>query len=69
MASDLNVRDIRMRMNEKGHSVTNGANQLFNVNFHDFISKEQNNTSMELASEFGISLQDVKRLKKQIERS
>ncbi|EEM39769.1 hypothetical protein bthur0014_41000 [Bacillus thuringiensis IBL 4222] len=56
-------------MNEKGHSVTNGANQLFNVNFHDFISKEQNNTSMELASEFGISLQDVKRLKKQIERS
>lgn len=36
-----------MRMNEKGHSVTNGANQLFNVNFHDFISKEQNNTSME----------------------
>ncbi len=28
-----------MRMNEKGHSVTNGANQLFNVNFHDFISK------------------------------
>ena len=50
-----------MRMNEKGHSVTNGANQLFNVNFHDFISKEQNNTSMELASEFGISLQDVKR--------
>ena len=44
-----------MRMNEKGHSVTNGANQLFNVNFHDFISKEQNNTSMELASEFGIS--------------
>ncbi|PGB03584.1 hypothetical protein [Bacillus toyonensis] len=58
-----------MRMNEKGHSVTNGANQLFNVNFHDFISKEQNNASMELASEFGISLQDVKRLKKQIERS
>ena len=39
----------------KRHSVTNGANQLFNVNFHDFISKEQNNTSMELASEFGIS--------------
>ncbi|MGR5960793.1 hypothetical protein ACT7DM_26275 [Bacillus cereus] len=33
------MRDIRMRMNEKGHSVTNGANQLFNVNFHDFISK------------------------------
>jgi hypothetical protein len=63
------VRDTRMRMNEKGHSVTNGANQLFNVNFHEFIAREQNNTSMELASEFGISLQDVKRLKKQIERS
>lgn len=30
-----------MRMNEKGHSVTNGANQLFNVNFHDFISKSK----------------------------
>ncbi|ABS23344.1 hypothetical protein ACRS6Y_19355 [Bacillus cytotoxicus] len=58
-----------MRMNEKGHSVTNGANQLFNVSFHDFISKEQTNTGMELASEFGISLQDVRRLKKQLERS
>ncbi|MGR5868352.1 hypothetical protein ACT7C5_12625 [Bacillus pacificus] len=54
---------------KKGILLQMSANQLFNVNFHDFISKEQNNTSMELASEFGISLQDVKRLKKQIERS
>ena len=58
-----------MRMNEKGHAVTNGANQLFNVNFHEFIAREQNNTSMELASEFGISLKDVKALKKQMGRS
>ncbi|WP_028402901.1 hypothetical protein [Ectobacillus panaciterrae] len=58
-----------MRMNDKANSVMNSANQLFNVNFDDFVSKENNVTSMELASEFGISLQDVKKLKKHLGRS
>jgi uncharacterized NAD-dependent epimerase/dehydratase family protein len=58
-----------MRMNERGNNVTNSANQLFNVNFHDFLSKDPSITSMELASEFGISLNDVKQLKKRLGRS
>lgn len=60
---------MHMRMNEKGNAVTNGANQLFNVNFHEFISKESQNTTLELASEFGLSLKDVKTLKKHLGRS
>ncbi|MFX3624525.1 MAG: hypothetical protein ACE3JP_10870 [Ectobacillus sp.] len=58
-----------MRMSDKANSVTNSANQLFNVNFHDFVSKDQSTTSMELASEFGVSLKDVKKLKKHLGRS
>jgi hypothetical protein len=58
-----------MRMSDKANSVTNSVNQLFNVNFHDFVSQEGRATSMELASEFGISLQDVKKLKKHLGRS
>ncbi|MBO9130468.1 hypothetical protein [Bacillus sp. 165] len=58
-----------MRMNERGNNVINSANQLFHVNFHDFSSKDPSVSSMELASEFGISLNDVKQLKKRLERS
>lgn len=57
-----------MRMNESGRNAANGANQMLHMNFQDFVSKEQNTVSMELASEFGISLQDVKKLKKHFNR-
>jgi hypothetical protein len=43
--------------------------RLFGVDFHDFIQKEQHGTSFELASEFGITIGDVRKLKKQMERS
>ncbi len=42
---------------------------IFGVDFHDFMMKEQNDTSLELASEFGISLREVKNLKKHLNRS
>lgn len=58
-----------MRMNDKASSAMNSANQLFNVNFDDFVSKENNVMSTELASEFGVSPQDVKKLKKHLGRS
>ncbi|MCP8967282.1 hypothetical protein [Ectobacillus ponti] len=57
-----------MRMNDRGHFSTDGAKQLFNVSFHDFAEREQNTTTLELASEFGISLQDVKKLKQHLGR-
>jgi hypothetical protein len=58
-----------MRLSGKGMSATAGENQLFGVNFHDFIQQEQQSSMYELASEFGLSLRDVKKLKKHLERS
>ncbi|WP_169917330.1 hypothetical protein [Alkalihalobacterium alkalinitrilicum] len=43
--------------------------QLFHVNFHDFVEKENSSTSMELADEFGLSLREVKQLKKKLGRN
>jgi hypothetical protein len=43
--------------------------RLFGVDFHDFIQKEHNNTTFELASEFGLTIGDVRKLKKHLERS
>lgn len=57
-----------MRMNESGRNAANSANQMLHMNFQDFVSKEQNTVSMELASEFGVSLQDVKKLRKHFNR-
>lgn len=58
-----------MRHSERGYSAHQGENQLFNVDFHDFIRREQSTNNIELASEFGLTLRDVKKLKKQLERS
>jgi len=43
--------------------------RLFGVDFHDFIQSEQHNTTFELASEFGLTTGDVRKLKKHLERS
>ncbi|MFD1736703.1 hypothetical protein ACFSCX_09000 [Bacillus salitolerans] len=58
-----------MRFSEKGEYANNGNHQIFGMNFHDFIQNENNNSSMELASEFGLSLREVRQLKKQLGRS
>jgi hypothetical protein len=58
-----------MRITEKNFVSHEGSNQLFGVDFHDFIQKEQHASSLELASEFGISLGDVKKLRKYLSRS
>lgn len=58
-----------MRFSDKGMSASFGENQIFGVDFHDFIQKEQSSHVVELASEFGLSLRDVRKLKKQLERS
>lgn len=57
-----------LRNSEKGE-LTQHNHNVFGVDFHDFMVKEQNDTSLELASEFGISLQEVKNLKKKLNRS
>ncbi|MBN6887822.1 putative NAD-dependent epimerase/dehydratase family protein [Cytobacillus horneckiae] len=58
-----------MRFGEKGMNVQSGENKLFGVDFHDFIQSEQYSTMLELASEFGVSIQDVRKLKKKLGRS
>ncbi|WP_246940716.1 RNA polymerase subunit sigma-70 [Bacillus pinisoli] len=57
-----------MRFSEKGGQAK-GTQHIFGVNFHDFIEKENNTPSMELASEFGLTLREVKQLKKHLGRS
>jgi uncharacterized NAD-dependent epimerase/dehydratase family protein len=58
-----------MRFGEKGLVSHTGINQIYSVDFHDFIQREQQANMVELASEFGLSLHDVKKLKKQLERN
>lgn len=60
---------IKMRTTEKNFMSHEAQNQLFGVDFHDFIQKEQHASSVELASEFGITLTDVQKLRKQLGRS
>jgi hypothetical protein len=57
-----------MRNSEKGE-LTHTRHDVFGMDFHDLMVKEQNDTSLELASEFGISLREVKNLKKHLNRS
>lgn len=58
-----------MRASEKGMNAQAMEGRLFGVDFHDFIQKEQHNNSFELASEFGLNMRDVRKLKKHLERS
>jgi hypothetical protein len=58
-----------MRINEKNQIITDGNNQIFNTNLHHFMERENQANSLELASEFGLSLGEVKLLKKKLERS
>lgn len=58
-----------MRSSEKGMNVQSMDGRLFGVDFHDIIQKEQHSNSFELASEFGLSMKDVRKLKKHLERS
>jgi hypothetical protein len=58
-----------MRSSDKGMMVQSMDGRLFGVDFHDFIQKEQHNTPFELASEFGLTMRDVRKLKKHLERS
>jgi hypothetical protein len=58
-----------MRASDKANSIQSMDSRIFGVDFHDFIQKEQNNTPFELASEFGLTIADVRKLKKHLERS
>lgn len=42
---------------------------LLDVDFHHFIQLEPSFTDLEMATEFGISIQEVRQLKKKLHRS
>lgn len=56
-----------MKFSEKNNHAY-GSRDVFGVSFHDFIEKEKDSTYVELASEFGITVRDVKALKKHLNR-
>lgn len=58
-----------MRVGNNQDRTGNGHNQLIGVDFHDFMQKEQALTNFELAEEYGISLRNVKELKKKMSRN
>lgn len=55
-----------MRFGEKHITASGMDSKLLGVDFHDFMEKEGNNNTVELATEFGLSLGDVKKLKKHL---
>ena len=57
-----------MRSSEKKEQATRSGD-LFGFNLHEFIEKERHATHYELASEFGLTLKDVRKLKKQLRRN
>ena len=55
-----------MRFGEKHLSANGLDSKLLGIDFHDFMEKEGNSNVVELASEFGLSLGEIKKLKKQL---
>lgn len=58
-----------MRASDKHNHANFYCKGVFGVNFHEFIDLEEQSTMYELASDFGISLSEVKKLKKRLNRS
>ncbi|WP_205520072.1 hypothetical protein [Virgibacillus doumboii] len=57
-----------MRIHDK-HWNANSSNDIYGMNFHRFMEMEDQFNHMEIAEELGISLGEVKMLKKKITRA
>ncbi|WP_249871123.1 hypothetical protein [Oceanobacillus saliphilus] len=57
-----------MRMSDKQWNVGN-QKEIFSADLHHFVEPEGKGTHMEIASELGISMEEVKMLKKKLSRS
>ncbi|WP_332694262.1 hypothetical protein [Halalkalibacter lacteus] len=58
---------MRSSMRQQMHQ--NRFQPLFNMDYHSFVERENQQTNLELASEFGVSLRDVKVLKNKLNRN
>ncbi len=57
-----------MRTNEQATAKSSNKS-LFGVDLHDFIVREATHTNVELAAEYGVTVGDVRKLKKQLEKN
>lgn len=57
-----------MRAGEKDGRIHQEPKDLFGISFHDLIEQMRSAAPMELAKELGITLGEVRRLKKQMDR-
>lgn len=58
-----------MRSSQRQQMQYNSLQPLFNMDYHNFVEKENVNPNMELASEFGLSLREIKLLKNKLNRN
>ncbi len=58
-----------MRISGKRFELNSASQDVFNVDFHHFMSASADQSAIELAQEFGLSLKDIKYLKEKINRS
>jgi hypothetical protein len=58
-----------MRTNGKRFGLLPHSQDIFNVDFHQFMTSSKEQSSLELAQEFGLSLKDVRNLKEKLNRS
>ncbi|WP_050615878.1 hypothetical protein [Bacillus testis] len=58
-----------MKFSEKNQLSQDGYHQIFGIDFHDFIQREQTNNMVELANEYGLHVRDIKNLKRGVQRS
>lgn len=63
------VKGDGMRHGQKGFSAQQGDNQIIGMDFRNSIQKEESSSMIEMASEFGLTTKDVRKLKKHLERS
>ncbi|WP_200816471.1 hypothetical protein [Salirhabdus sp. Marseille-P4669] len=58
-----------MRVSGKRFELTPTSQDIFHVDFHRFMNASTDQSAIELAQEFGLSLKDVKYLKEKLNRS
>ncbi|GAA0483250.1 RNA polymerase subunit sigma-70 [Virgibacillus sp. MSP4-1] len=58
-----------MRTSGNRNALSYSDQGIFQIDFHHFMNSEKEQSSMELAQEFGLSLKDVKNLKERLTRS
>jgi hypothetical protein len=57
-----------MRQSLKGQAINNSVQLSLDTEFHRFLEKEQAQSNIEFVEEFGISVHEVRHLKKKLSR-